>query len=217
MVKEEDYLLTNQEILGGLKSAVERGQSLKDAMMSFYQSGYKKEEIEDAARAYLYLQKGVSEVEVLKSREGVQKGEQAPKSAPAKVEPQKAAVSETVQKKPEAPKQNFPDQSIKKPEEKKFFGIFGKKEDNENKKAVITPEKTKVPEELTPIKEEPKKAPVQKISGYGEEKKEVKPVNVKSKAQTVTLTITLLVLVFILAMVFLFKAELVNFINSLFG
>jgi hypothetical protein len=40
----------NNEILQGLKIAVQRGQSLRDAMMSFYNAGYKKQEIEEAAR-----------------------------------------------------------------------------------------------------------------------------------------------------------------------
>ena len=69
MVKEEEYLLTNQEILGGIKSALGRGENLKQAMMSFYQAGYKKEEIEDAARAYLYLQRGIPEENVLAQQE----------------------------------------------------------------------------------------------------------------------------------------------------
>lgn len=43
--------MVNKEILGGLKSALERGQSLKQAMMSLYNAGYRKEEIEEAARA----------------------------------------------------------------------------------------------------------------------------------------------------------------------
>jgi len=42
--------MTNQEILGGLKLAMSKGISLKDAMMSFYNSGYEKQEIEQAAR-----------------------------------------------------------------------------------------------------------------------------------------------------------------------
>jgi len=41
----------NDEIFGGLKSALDRGESLKRAMMTFYNAGYKKEEIEEAARA----------------------------------------------------------------------------------------------------------------------------------------------------------------------
>ena len=43
--------MVNEEILGGLKLAVSKGESLKQAMMSFYNAGYKKEEIEGAARA----------------------------------------------------------------------------------------------------------------------------------------------------------------------
>jgi hypothetical protein len=40
----------NDEILGGLKSALERGESLKRAMLTFFNAGYKREEIEEAAR-----------------------------------------------------------------------------------------------------------------------------------------------------------------------
>lgn len=41
----------NEEILEGLKSSVARGESLYQAMMSFYNAGYSKEEIESSARA----------------------------------------------------------------------------------------------------------------------------------------------------------------------
>lgn len=43
--------MVNEDILWGLKSALERGQSLKSAMLSFYNAGYKREEIEEAARS----------------------------------------------------------------------------------------------------------------------------------------------------------------------
>lgn len=43
--------MVNVEILEGLKAGLERGQSLKRAMMSFFNAGYKREEIEEAARA----------------------------------------------------------------------------------------------------------------------------------------------------------------------
>jgi len=45
--------MVNQEILGGLISALERGESLKKSMMSMYNAGYKKEEIEEAAMTTL--------------------------------------------------------------------------------------------------------------------------------------------------------------------
>jgi len=42
--------MVNADILGGLRSALAKGKSLKQAMISFYNAGYKKEEIEEAAR-----------------------------------------------------------------------------------------------------------------------------------------------------------------------
>lgn len=43
-------MVINSEILEGLRNATDRGESLKDAMMSFFNAGYSKTEIEDAAR-----------------------------------------------------------------------------------------------------------------------------------------------------------------------
>ena len=43
--------MINLEILQGLKYALSKRESLQSAMQSFYNSGYKKEEIEEAARA----------------------------------------------------------------------------------------------------------------------------------------------------------------------
>jgi hypothetical protein len=42
--------MVNSEILGGLKLALSKGESFKQAMITFYNAGYKKEEIEEAAR-----------------------------------------------------------------------------------------------------------------------------------------------------------------------
>lgn len=49
----------NEEIFSGLKAALERGQSLKNAMMSFYNAGYDKTEIEEAARALVTAPEGM--------------------------------------------------------------------------------------------------------------------------------------------------------------
>jgi len=43
--------MVNEEILGGLKLAVSKGESIKKAMMTFFNAGYKKQEIEEAAKA----------------------------------------------------------------------------------------------------------------------------------------------------------------------
>ena len=42
--------MVNQEILGGLRLVLNRGESLEKAMLSFYNAGYRKEEIEEAAQ-----------------------------------------------------------------------------------------------------------------------------------------------------------------------
>ena len=45
------YIMVNEEIVEGLKSSVARGESLYQAMMSFYNAGYLREEIESSAKA----------------------------------------------------------------------------------------------------------------------------------------------------------------------
>jgi|WetSurMetagenome_2_1015567.scaffolds.fasta_scaffold249325_2 hypothetical protein len=42
--------MVNSDLVGGLRSALERGEPLKKAMVSLFNAGYKREEIEDAAR-----------------------------------------------------------------------------------------------------------------------------------------------------------------------
>lgn len=42
--------MVNEEILAGLKTALSKRESLQKAMMSFYNAGYKRNEIEEAAR-----------------------------------------------------------------------------------------------------------------------------------------------------------------------
>jgi len=44
-------MVVNDDLLGGLKSGLERGEPLQKVMMSLYNSGYKKDEIEEAAHA----------------------------------------------------------------------------------------------------------------------------------------------------------------------
>jgi len=45
--------MVNQEIVEGLRHALERGSTLEKAMLSFWSSGYKNEEIEEAARSLI--------------------------------------------------------------------------------------------------------------------------------------------------------------------
>lgn len=98
MVKEEDYLLSNQEILGGLKMAIDKGENLRDAMMTFYQAGYDKAEIEEAARVLLSQTKAAPEnLQIGKRNEPIgeeDKKKEIPKpigQVPAPVQMQKPA------------------------------------------------------------------------------------------------------------------------------
>ena len=195
MVREEEYLLTSQEILGGIKSALARGDTLKQAMMSFYQSGYKKEEIEDAARAYLYLQRGIPEENLLKENEKktpiVKTNFESKKDGKLIETPKEEKEAENKSKKEEEEKLEAPK------EEKTSYGY----------------NKTKIPFISAQNPKEDKKI-LQKISGYESPKV---PSNLKGKTLTAVLIITLIVLLGILGLVFLFKDELIIFINGLFG
>ena len=42
--------MARQELVSGIRQAVSKGESLRDAMVSFLNAGYSKEDIEDAAR-----------------------------------------------------------------------------------------------------------------------------------------------------------------------
>ena len=53
--------MVKQEILEGIKAALEKGETLKQAMMSFYTAGYKKQDIEDAARALILEKRRISQ------------------------------------------------------------------------------------------------------------------------------------------------------------
>lgn len=46
--------MADKELVEGLRTALARGESLEEAMYTFYNAGYKKEKIEEAARALVY-------------------------------------------------------------------------------------------------------------------------------------------------------------------
>jgi hypothetical protein len=81
--------MVNEDILGGIETAVAEGESFEAAMMSFYNSGYSKEDIEWAAKAFQLNQ----------FRAGPVKIQPKPK-APVFVEPKKEAIQNQFIKKP---------------------------------------------------------------------------------------------------------------------
>src|SRR3989344_771904 len=86
--------MTNISILSGLKLAVSRGETLQQAMQSFYNAGYKKEEIQEAARDLLIEQK--------RELKPVAKSEEKPEIIQkiSKYEEEKPEISKTIPAKP---------------------------------------------------------------------------------------------------------------------
>ena len=81
--------MVNEDILGGIETAVAEGESFESAMMGFYNAGYSKEDIEWAAKAFQLNQ----------FREGPTKIQSNPK-APIFVEPKKEIIQNQFIKKP---------------------------------------------------------------------------------------------------------------------
>ncbi len=84
--------MINPEILGGLKSAMLRGESVKQAMISFYNAGYKKQDIEDSAKTLLQLQQPVQQP----VQQAQPVNEKYPKYIPAKPVQQPVKISQKV-------------------------------------------------------------------------------------------------------------------------
>lgn len=165
--------MINEGILGGLKLALSKGESLKQAMMSFYNAGYKKEEIEGAARA-LQGQK----IE----NEPIQPVQQA------KLKKQK------------------PVQKISQPKPAKIIPRVS------NYGQASYPQKIDVSLKTKPkVTKQKLVKPAQKVSTY-----EKKPKS-KGKLITFLLIFFLLFLLGALVAIFLFRQEILEFLNNLFS
>lgn len=66
-IKEDDFLIENQDLIGAINASLARGETLKDAMMALYNSGYEKTKIEEAAKAYIELSKNPDKSNELKT------------------------------------------------------------------------------------------------------------------------------------------------------
>jgi len=160
--------MVNEEILGGLKLALSKGESLKRAMNTFYNAGYKREEIEEAAR--------------IVQQQPVEK------------------------KEPEKPK--VQSKKIQKPLSR------GKPIQKVSSYGNAKPEQVDFSKQLKETKPQPKKeitkpAP-QKVSGY-EEKPKPKP-----KLIIILLIFFFLLLVGAVVTIFLFKQEIIDFLNKIY-
>ena len=64
--------MEKEDILGGLKSALSRGESLNRAMMAFFNAGYKKEDIESAAGT-LHMQESGQPANIISQKKVIPK------------------------------------------------------------------------------------------------------------------------------------------------
>lgn len=201
MEKEDNYGVPNDDIIGGIRAAISRGETLKQAMVTLFNAGYSKEEIEDAARRYML---GKSEESIYAStapkkkndkKEGDEVKEETGMTPGGPGGPEPTNLSRSPGQKP----------GLSRKEEKQKEKEL-KKEDKELKKE----EAKKKINSLTTSKKVD-----QKVSAYDSNKKP----NKKRKVETTTiiLIILLLLLIGVLVTVFMFKAELVEFFNNLFG
>jgi hypothetical protein len=218
--------MVNEEIIGGLVSALSRGQSLESAMMTFYNAGYNKEEIEDSAKE-VYNQVGPQTMGIKGSlqetlndiaiKAGVAPVTPADTATPKSNAPEKIVVQMPVEKKPVEvvnphKEENKPPQAIP--------NYSGPQNGNYQNSAQLTSQIEEAIKSLRPVnipsrieivhKNIDGNSPqvVQHVSGYSSPKS----VN---KAVTYILIAILLLLLIALGAVFLFKDDLIKLFNSL--
>ena len=172
MEKEvENFLIENQDLIGGINAALSRGQTLRQAMMSMYNAGYEKVKIEEAARAYIELSRN-----------------------PAKAQAQTKQIAKKIERKKN---------SKEKLEKKK---LLDKVLESKVPSSKVVPGAALVTDKI-----------VKDASRYGAKPKKVSKAHDNSNVITFLLIFILVFLLLILGSVFLFKNELVDFFNRLFG
>ncbi len=169
--------MVNDDIAGGLKSALERGYPLEKSMLTLFNAKYKREEIEEAARSLL---------EVV----GEEKVQQLIKAMPPKLEPKLVPSSLVKQVRDKSDQELTPKPPQLPVMEKKI--VFQK------------PLPIQKPVEV--------KKQVQKVSDYEKEPREH-----SGKGVVIFLFLMLVFLIGLLGLIFIFKSQLVEFLNSILG
>ena len=215
--------MINEEIIGGLISALSRGQSLESAMMTFYNAGYKKEEIEDSAKE-VYNQLGPQMMGVkgslqetlneIAAKAGVPV---TPAEKPAE-QPQgnvqdKLVLQTATEKKPEA---TSPPKEEEKPKNIPTIvgGEYSNSGDISSKieeaikglRPVNIPSKIEIVHRNIDVNEP---TVIQHVSDYSS------PQRTISKSATYILVAILIILIIALGAVFLFKDDLIKLFNDL--
>jgi cobalamin biosynthesis Mg chelatase CobN len=171
------------DIVGGLKIALSRGESLQKAMQSFYNAGYKKEEIEEAARE---LHRELTQQRQMPQRPGLMplQPSKTPQQEIKKLPTTQSVTTQT----PIPSSQNKPKQE-------------------EVESSSQQPEQTQQPKPSPQDYYTPSPSQ-QVVSSYAQPERRSRVDFV-----TILLVIILVVLLGVLVSVFFFKSELIEFLN----
>lgn len=224
--------MINEEIIGGLVSALSRGEPLEKAMMTFFNAGYGKDEIEESAQE-VYKQLGPQAMGIVKGslqdkieeiaiKAGVTE-DKTPKTPPnPNVNADKIQLQNASEKKaPEA--NNLPKEKNKVPQNISNYdpnnfnsNQFQNTDDITNKimDAIKGLKQVNIPSRIEivnrNIDSKPSPTVIQKASDYSGA-----PQKTISKAATYVLVVVLVLLLGALAAVFFFKTDLIKFFNNI--
>jgi len=215
--------MANEEIIGGVMSALSRGESLENAMMTFYNAGYKKEEIEESAKV-VYSKLGP---EGMKLKGSLQDTLQtiASKAGVNKKDSPKVAQENNLIQKPFQEKISFNEnasqnknkspQNVPSSRGNNYDSSYKNADDITNKivSAIKGLKQVNIPSRIEIINrniDSGSQTVVQRASDYSRE-----PPKSVSKVVTYILVSLLILLLGILAAVFFFKDELIKVFNNL--
>ncbi len=177
--------MPSEEIIDGLRMAMAKGESLMQAMMSFYNAGYSKQDVEAAAR-------------MLSQQPGFSQAQTQQRQSPTN-------VNQNVQKQPSALQPQSKGQF--QGEEKQRVSSYGQSPQQEDK----SQPKKLTPQIQNPAQMQatPGRAgkPKQRVSKYAKNK--------HSSMITVVLIIILILLIAVLVSLFLFKDVVSDFLGGL--
>lgn len=214
--------MVREDILGGLELAMSRGETLEQAMYSFFNAGYKKEDIEEAARVLVQQnpqaqnqqpQQNIpsQQSQVNQPPEQDNQSQNIPQQSfqqdmqPEQTPPE---TSQQIQPKPLPLQQQFPEQPKMK---KGFFGkLFGKLFSGKQKTNEPVQKNQPMPEQKPREKQKPSG-----ISEYGEQPRKKPGRNMKRIVILSILVSILLILLGSLVAIFIFRDSIVDFLNSI--
>jgi len=196
--------MVREDILGGLRTALARGQTLRQSMMSFYNAGYVKEEIEEAARAVQAeknqpLQSQFTPGPTAPIFQRTSSIERDPDEKPKEVLSQTARLPQSAQ-------------TIQK------VSAYGQ-QTQQPAQAPITQQPAQTPITPQPVQAKPVQQPaqtIQKVSAYAQPLPVQQPLVAKPRGKAIIFILIALLILLISGLIalFFFKDEILSFFNS---